>query len=198
MKLLIDVGGDSGKEKAAHVNREAIENFWAADYFGCSLAELKGEEDIVCPRHYLKGFNGLFILKLYGKHIISAPADKISALEKIINRGNDLFDMSFWQEYLQGSFERYIGPSWIGYPDAASYCGGMDSVLILDQSSELRNMVFAGLKSACDETEWSHSGISEASEYIAVQVYDNSIVSAASYEMMGDKVAHIGIITHPQ
>ena len=174
-----------------------IESFWANDYFGCSLSDLKNEKDIVCPHRYMASYNGLFIMKTHNKFIVSAPDEMVSELKQIANRSFDLFDVAVLQNHLSIGIESYIGPSWIGYLNNTKNIIQTNATLILSKTDELFSLVFDDLQKSCDEKEWSHSGIDENSEYIAIQKYDKRIVSAASYELWGDKIAHIGIITNP-
>jgi len=177
---------------------DCIDTFWACDFFGCGMSEFRSGRDVVCPHLYLTGWHGVFIMKVFGKFVVSAPKDKAERFAQIANHGHDLYDPELLRRCLKDSLGRYIGPSWIGYPANDTIYHHPEQVQILPGNDERRALVFEQLKLCCDETEWSHSGIDEASEYIAVQFLGDAIVSAASYEKWGDKIAHIGIITHPQ
>ena len=175
-----------------------VDAFWAYDFFNCAMSDFRGGRDIVRPHSFLSGYHGVFIMKAFGKFIVSAPEDKVEIFDRIANRGNDLFDPALLQRRLKDSFAAYIGPSWLGYPRHGHAYEGPEHVYVLPKVDKRRSLVFERLKISCDETEWSHSGIDEASEHIAVQFLGDEIVSAASYEKWGDKLAHIGVITHPQ
>jgi len=177
---------------------DCIDAFWAYDFFGCGMSEFQSGRDVVCPHLYLSGWHGVFIMKVFGKFVVSTPEDTIEMFVQIANHGHDLFDPDLLHRCLKDSFERYIGPSWIGYPATDNIYNHPEQVQILSGNDKRRALVFEQFKTCCDETEWSHSGIDKESEYIAVQFLGDLIVSAASYEKWGAKIAHIGIITHPQ
>ena len=180
------------------MDKNYIDAYWACNYFGCTISDFRNQYDIVCPHFYLLGYNGVFIMNVYNKFVISAPEDKISIFSQIINRGNDLFDYQYLQSQLKDKFGQFIGPSWIGYPMNNKSCENPENTQILNKTDNKRILVFKQLRPCCDQTEWLHSGIDEASEYIAVRFLGDIIVSVASYEKWGEKVAHIGIITHPK
>ena len=98
------------------MNKDFVDHFWADDYFNCMVADFCSEWDVLCPHFYLSGYNGIFIMKIFGKHVISAPESKISVLSQIINRGYDLYEPGLLQTLLADSFDCYIGPAWIAYP----------------------------------------------------------------------------------
>jgi RimJ/RimL family protein N-acetyltransferase len=175
---------------------ETINSFWAYEYFGCSISDIKNSRDIVCPHLYLKGYNGIFIMRINNKYIISTPEEKVFALSKITNCGLDLFDICVLQKALNDEISRYIGPCWIGYFDDTSDFI-TNSTQILTKSDIAWESVFEDLQKNCDKTEWSYSGIDKKLNCIAVQYNENKIVAAAPYVLWGNKVAHIGVITHP-
>jgi GNAT superfamily N-acetyltransferase len=175
-----------------------IDSFWVNDFFGCSLSDLKSKNDIVCPHRYLTSYNGLFVMKINNKFMISAPDELVSNIKQMINNGYDLFDLSVYQSHLPIGIEHYISSSWIGYADSANVKNLTDSTMVLTKTDKYYSMVFDDLQKNCDDIEWSYSGLDKNCEHIAVHIIDNQIASAASYGLWGDKIAHIGIITHPQ
>ena len=180
------------------MERDIIDCFWASDFFGCAIADFRGAQDILCPHCYLSGYNGVFIMKIFGKYIISAPESKASAFSQIINRGRDLYRPDLLQSLLGTDYDEYIGPSWIGYPGHGGSIITEGCALPLPKGDEKRHVLLEQLRASCDPIEWSHCGIDESSEYIAVQCAGNMALSAASHQTWGGKIAHIGIITHPQ
>lgn len=179
------------------MRKEEIDEFWYREYFGCSLTEFEDASDKVYPHHYLRGYNGLFILKVNDKYIISAPENQMLLCEKLINRGYDLLDERLLSELLSNRFERIIGPSWIGYPFWHTAALSAENIRIYNRRCPEREMLFSKLRNACSSGEWSDCGINSSSENVAALIADGEIVSAASYELWGEHIAHIGIITHP-
>jgi len=181
------------------VDKDIIDQFWARDFFNCTVADFRGTQDILCPHSYLSGYNGIFIMKISGKHIISAPENAISGFCKIINRGHDLYEPNLLRTLLEKNFDQCIGPSWIGYPCHEDLGGGLaDGTLLMPKGDEKRHALLEQLRVACGPVDWSHCGIDEASECVALLCSDGTALSSASYEKWGEKIAHIGILTHPQ
>ncbi|HUU59364.1 MAG TPA: GNAT family N-acetyltransferase [Phycisphaerae bacterium] len=54
------------------------------------------------------------------------------------------------------------------------------------------------MTNACGETEWEHSGIQFGRPPICGRFEGDTLVAAASYEVWGQRIAHIGVVTHPQ
>jgi len=179
------------------MDRGKIDYFWAHDFFGCTASDFLCTRDIACPHFYLAGYHGVFILKIFGKFIVSAPKEKVPVFVQVLNQGNDLFAPEILQSILNDSYDCCIGPSWIGCPASGTTCYTPESIKILSESDTERSIALDQLKASCDPTEWSHCGIEKNSEYIAVQCIEGKIVSAASYEKWGNQIAHIGVITHP-
>ncbi len=186
-------GGNGG----VPMNTSAIETYYANEFFGCSLSDMRSDRDTLCPHRHLKGYNGLFVMKLHGKFVLSAPEERVASLREIINHGRDLFDTALWRDVWGENLDRVIGPAWIGHHEGAKPRDPSESVVLLHKTDARWPLVFQELKPACDPIEWAHSGIDEASGPIAVLPRDGRFVSAASYALWGQRLAHIGIITHP-
>ena len=85
-----------------------------------------------------------------------------------------------------------------------SIASGSSGNCIYIGSEETHILIDAGIAAvsythlnACSSGEWSDCGINSSSENVAALIADGEIVSAASYELWGEHIAHIGIITHP-
>jgi GNAT superfamily N-acetyltransferase len=179
--------------------KDIIDIFWAEGFFSCTIADFRSKQDILCPHFYLKGYNGVFVMKIFGKHLISAPESKVSIFSQMINHGHDLYRPDLLQALLGESLDQCIGPSWIGYPcqgGSANYPA--DYIRLLPKGDEKRHALLESLRASCGPTEWSHCGIDEASEYVALLCSGDIALSAASYQKWCGKIAHIGIITHPK
>jgi hypothetical protein len=173
----------------------SFDNFWATEYFGCTLADFYNSENIVCHHKFLHGNTGTFIMKIYNKYILSVPPEHMVTFNYISKHNGDLFNELFLRESLCDFRITYVRHSWIGYRSSRTDQNEEPRFLYYSNANDRKSL--EEFQKSCDETEWSHSGIGEHSERIVVKYNGNEIVSAADYHLWGKNIAHIGIITHP-
>jgi GNAT superfamily N-acetyltransferase len=87
-----------------------------------------------------------------------------------------------------------IGPAFIGYADGGTFvgCADAEARLLDDTDAE----AVADLRSSCDALEWQHGGAADGSTCVGI-FRGARLAALASYERWGDRIAHIGIVTHP-
>lgn len=90
--------------------------------------------------------------------------------------------------------DRVVGPAFIGYLDEATFAGDEDAeARLLDDSDADAT---EALRVACEPLAWEHGGPSHA--VAAVGVFHGATLAAlSSYEIWSERIAHIGIVTHP-
>lgn len=87
---------------------------------------------------------------------------------------------------------RTVGAAWIGYTDRAA--GSMAGVRAL---ASARDPALAPLRTAVTADEWRHANL-DTSEPPLFGVGDGAEVSsAAGYQVLLERVAHLGVVTHP-
>ena len=87
-----------------------------------------------------------------------------------------------------------IGPAFIGYADAATHLDRADGEARVLDASDAEAM--AGLRSACEAREWEHGGAATAATCVGI-FRGATLAALASYELWGDRIAHLAIVTHP-
>lgn len=90
--------------------------------------------------------------------------------------------------------DRVVGPAFIGYLDEATFAGDdqIESRLLDDSDAE----VIEALRAACEPLAWTEGG--PAGTVAALGVFRGSTLAAlSSYEIWSERIAHIGIVTHP-
>jgi GNAT superfamily N-acetyltransferase len=107
----------------------------------------------------------------------------------------ELLDADLLSSILGADVERFVGPAAIAYADAADFVPADERgtrLLGPDDEAALR-----ALAEASGETSWEHSGI----EFDRAPVFGcfaaGELAAAASYEVLGGTVAHVGFVTHP-
>jgi GNAT superfamily N-acetyltransferase len=133
---------------------------------GCDLDQLRGGELVVTRG----GGASIFVFARHGT-IVSLPA------------GVDP--------------EAVIGPAFIGYADAATFAAGgapdLEGARLLQDADA---PAVAGLRHACDPTEWEHGGPAEGATGVGL-FRDGTLTALASFERWGARIAHVSVVTHP-
>lgn len=177
-----------------------IDYYWVEDFFHCSIEQLLGNQDVIYPHYFLRGFNGIFIMKFYDKFVISAPEKYLERLKKASKINSDFFDAEILKNLLGDDFHSISSISWLGYYNKTAPPHYPADTKIIDiRTSDNKNLIDE-LKNSCDPLEWKHADIDNSAESAAVKIIDDKIVSIASYKLLRMKkpqIIQVGIITHP-
>jgi predicted GNAT family acetyltransferase len=91
-----------------------------------------------------------------------------------------------------------LGPAFIGYCDHAVQPAPAGEVRLLSETRLPDADAIASLRAACSPAEWEQGGGS-TEHGAAVGVFAGGVLAAlASYEIWGDRLAHIAIVADPQ
>ena len=178
----------------------AADDWWSQE-LGCSVAELRPSATRVQEHGgRLKDFLGIWILALGDHPVISLPpvALALSARATAWTRaqlaapGNLLADLG---SLGAGRVERIVGPAPISY--------GLEG-LYLEDAARARVLTAADapaleqLRAACGNDDWDHGGSEHAAAGALFGTFDGArLVAVASYQVWGDRIAHIAIATAP-
>jgi GNAT superfamily N-acetyltransferase len=174
-----------------------IESYWSVR-LGADLASLAPDEVHVLEHSSaFAGYNGVYAWRRGDTMVILAPASLVQRVRSAcadtpIDRA---FDAEFVSSAVGSGVERVVGPAWLGYAgleearpvDAA----GVRLLEPADRSS------VRGLAAAVGEEAWEHGGIDVDSHPIFGAHSNGSLVAAASYRSAGERVLHVGVVTHP-
>jgi GNAT superfamily N-acetyltransferase len=101
------------------------------------------------------------------------------------------------QTYLNPPYQRIVGPAYIGY-------GSPERLDLRDADRAVKlgspdHKAIVRLMEACTTEEWEHGGSSADAIDRLFGGYSSSgeLAALAGYELWGDKIAHIAIVTHP-
>jgi GNAT superfamily N-acetyltransferase len=98
-------------------------------------------------------------------------------------------------EFLVPDAERVVGPAWVGYLDDELSIPRESPMGLLTGSSLVARL--PELEHECDPVDWEHCGLNNSTPFITGYERNGKLVAAAGYELWGDTIAHIGVITHP-
>ena len=176
-----------------------VDTFWAS-WLGCRLEEIASGAVRVAPCS--ETCHQQIFLFRRGLTCIVSVADPsggrlIGEVKSIVKDRpvGEVFDDGFWKEQLGGRVQRIVGPAHIGYADESDFQSAASAearVLDDNDEGELRR-----LATACEEPEWEHSGIEFARRPVFGCFEGDTLVAAASYEVWGARIAHVGVVTHP-
>lgn len=170
---------------------EIASAYWAA-HLGLSVSQLFIRElTITSHGAELSDYAGVFALFREGAAIVSLP-DRADFLRSLISTL-----VGFCPETMADALRPYaakvIGPAYIGYAeDVPAPAHAARAIMNGDTAA------VTALEAACPEEEWEHGGVNSPTRSASGVFCDNHLVALASYEIWGDSIAHISIITHPK
>ncbi len=175
-----------------------VDEFWSHDV-GCSREQLRAERTVVVahPDQYAD-FMGIFILLVGTAPIISLPRELYSflALEAQTWPASDVVDGARLRSLIGDRVDRIIGPAFIGYTERVMFRA------IEAPTTTLLNKAHAAavslLRAACEPAEWEHGGRDLGGNPSIGIFAGEELVTLAGYDLWGQRIAHISIVTHPQ
>ncbi len=174
-----------------------LREFWFEE-IGCSESDITPNRVLVIPHGTMRGYKGVLFFLYNQACVVSAP------IALVASRGIKTRDMSaltcFRPEtiaaLLEDNLDRIIGPAWLGQVAFNSYRKLHSEETRLLTESDSRHL--EELLNSCSEDESSNSSL-EVGRSPTVGTFDKDrLVAAAGYEVLAGKIAHIGVLTHPQ
>jgi GNAT superfamily N-acetyltransferase len=176
----------------------AVDGWWTG-VFGCDETGLFPRHATIYPRPAGDPFRGMYAMA-FGE---AAPAVTVdppllptvkTPLRFALAAGLDV-DPTIWAEIFEDGVEAVVGPAAIRCADRGTFRPVSDdgSVRLLDPGDE---PAVARLRAASPPLEWEHGG-SEVVHPQAGAFVGDDLVALAGYEVWGNRIAHISVITHP-
>ena len=108
-------------------------------------------------------------------------------------------DQAFDPAFLSRTFvvwkDRVSPPAWVGLCDAADFKDAPSPARLLTQADEA---AIQALAEGCGEVAWKQSKLALDREHNFGIFDGKDLVAASGYLVMGDVLAYVGVITHPQ
>jgi ribosomal protein S18 acetylase RimI-like enzyme len=175
-----------------------VDEYWA-DFFGCTPGELRSERPVVVPHATeLADYRGIYLQSFGGAPVASLPHDLRERYAGIIatvaSWGLQADDR--WQRLPGLALAAVIGPAWIGYADAGTLRAPPAHGQVRSLAAADKREIVA-LRDACSAGEWEQAGSPEEKAGHA-GAFDGGVLAAlAGYEVWGDRIAHLYVVTHP-
>jgi GNAT superfamily N-acetyltransferase len=179
------------------VSLQAVVAFWAAQ-LGCSEAQLaQPGTTVVRAGPDLAGYRGATVVFRPPACVLAVPADWYEPVAGRIGKRPpaEVFDVTLLRRVFGSAFEMVIGPAWLGYADASDLrpAPTLGTRLLTDRDlAELRR-----LAAACGPTDWEHSGIDPDRPPVFGCFAGETLAAAGMLARWGDRLLHVGIVTHP-
>jgi hypothetical protein len=171
--------------------KATVAAYWAG-LLGCTV------DDLRAPGLHIGTFRGTYRdawwLRRQKSHILSVPGDLVERIRgRVGGRRSDDVDLAYIEHLLAPEVRRIIGPCFLGYADRGSLRTG--SLVTARQLGPADVAALRELADSCDQDEWAESGLNVDRPPIFGCFAGQRLLAAASYEVWGDRIAHMGVLT---
>lgn len=169
-------------------------SYWAT-HLGCSTRLLfDGPPQVILHGAKLADYDGIFGLFRGGSAIVSIPKGRCGLYQAVLEALPFATSAMDLPDRLCAFSSSVVGPVYIGYADGVRWPATTHQAIPLTKSHAEAARV---LQAACTETEWKHGG-SAVGDHLASGVFvGEQLVALAGYEIWGNSIAHISVLTHP-
>jgi hypothetical protein len=170
----------------------SLDAFWA-DETGCDPGDFHATAMLIAER---RAADGSQYVRLFRRRqhlqVTCSPALATAVRDVVRDREpHHVFTASFWQQALAGRVERVVGPAYLGYRDTLEEePSDPDARLLLPEDSAAVDEFRRGVAAQ----DWEHSGL-EVGQPMSGCFVSGALVAAAGYEVWGERLAHIGVVT---
>jgi GNAT superfamily N-acetyltransferase len=176
---------------------QAITAFWAA-HLGCRPAQLsQAGTTVVRNGPGLADYRGATALYRPPACVLAVPADCYQhATARLAGQpAAATFDAAVLRQVFGQAVELVVGPAWLGYADHGDFRPSDPTGTRRLTARDLPALRELG--AACGATAWAHSGIDPARPPVYGCCAGRTLVAAGTLQPWGDRLLHLGIVTHP-
>lgn len=178
---------------------DAVDGYWAA-FLGVPRGQLRPAAPLAVPHAAgLAGYRGMYAQSFGGAApIVSLPADLLARFgdDAAGAAGGGLVDDERWRRVFGGRMDAVVGPAAIAYADAGTFRPSSTDADLRVLGDADRPAVDE-LRRAVSEEEWAHGGSEMGQAPVIGAFADGALAAVAGYEVWGERIAHIGIVSHP-
>jgi RimJ/RimL family protein N-acetyltransferase len=173
-----------------------VDGFWAA-YFGAAPADLNGKKTAVFTHQALQGYDGVLVFRHADACLVSVPENTPEIERERLRKATpeQAFDVDFLARNFVVWKDRVSPPAWVGVCDPADFRDAPSPARLLTREDE---DAVRRLAEGCGETAWTQSKLALEREHNFGLFEGKDLVAASGYLAMGDVLAYVGVITHPQ
>ena len=132
-----------------------------------------------------------------GAPVVSLPADELETSRAAIEQWHaGIVRLPALVEPILGErVAARVGPAYVGYTDLKHF-RPVSLATARGLTAQDEKTVNA-LRDACTVEEWEHGGSEFRPTEMVGAFKDNELAALASYQIWGERIAHIAIVTHP-
>lgn len=171
--------------------------YWA-NFFGCPPGLLAEARGAMLPHAELDNYNGLFSFWRGEAALISVPPAGLEGWRaRLAGAGPAaLRDAAALAGLAGAPMSQVIGPAVLAYADEATLrplpTAGTRLLTAADEGAYER------MRAACPPLDWEHGGSAFSLLPLAGRFVRDELVALAGYELWGERIAHIAIVTRPE
>lgn len=175
----------------------AADSYWA-HFFDLDPLEVVQPETRVVPHAELADYNGIFFWHRDQTLIVSVPnwLPASIAVQLVGLNPSDFGTPDALFARIPLPIERIIGPAYIGYADLLTFKPRRHAEARMLTTADLD--AYTTFRSACSDEDWNHGGNQPQGEPLAGLFHDGQLLALGGYELWGNQIAHLTVVTHPQ
>lgn len=171
-----------------------VDAFWAS-YFGCAPEDLNAPRTIAVPHAALQGYDGALVFRHGPSCVVSVPdtTPEVERAKLRAARPEEAFDPKFLARVFVINTDKVSGPAWVAVADPSDFQKAPTAARLLTDSDE---DALQRLAQGCGES-WKQSKLVVDLKPLFGQFEGGEIVAVSGYRVMGNLLAYVGVITHP-
>ena len=170
-----------------------LDSFWAADTY-CALDDFNTGGVAIVERSESDGSEYVHLFRRGQRVQINCSASLVSTVQNAAGSQplDAVFSLPFLRQVLSGRIERLVGPAYLGYRDTPLMLEDPGTRLLVPGDAG----ALEGLRREVTVQDWEYGGLA-LEQPIAGSFGGRALISAAGYNVWGDRLAHIGVLTRP-
>jgi RimJ/RimL family protein N-acetyltransferase len=175
---------------------EVVDRYWAR-FFGCAPEALRSDTAQMGVHTGQGDYVGCYLMEFGGAPVVSLPIGEVGPYHAAIAQWKaGVVRMPALIESVFGKrVVAIVGPAFVGYNDQKHFQPSFScSTRRLTTQDEKAVEMF---RAACAVEEWEAGGSEFRSNAMVGTFRGQEIAALASYQIWGEQIAHIAILTHP-
>jgi GNAT superfamily N-acetyltransferase len=181
--------------------RKGVDSYWST-FFGCPIPMMRPSQAVVFPHAGIGDYAGIYAMAFEGGCPIASVPPAALETARIVARDwstDSIRNPAAIGAALGGEAGLAVGPAVVGYCDLGTFRPTRSSEGIRPLlPSEPHDVVAVNeLRQACSSGDWDAGGSMLNADVAIGLVLSLVLVALAGYELWGERLAHIAVVTHP-
>jgi RimJ/RimL family protein N-acetyltransferase len=175
---------------------EVVDRYWTG-FFGCAREALRSNTAQMGVHTGQDDYAGCYLMEFGGAPIVSLPIGEIQSYRAAIAQWRP--GIVRMPSVVEATFGKRVvttvGPAFVGYSDQKHFRPAFSSST--RQLTTRDEKAVDILRAACAVEEWEAGGSEFRPSAMVGAFRGQELVALAGYQLWGDQIAHIAIVTHP-